>query len=194
MSCGADNEGAPGEPGTPANSNAYFSYGAMTARNIDADYMCISWSGKTMDAEHGMPAIYERIVPEYYSKWNYSTWIPDIVVINLSTNDLARKMMKDEAAWIGGYEKFVSRLRGYYPRAQIYCLTSPMLRNIHHAISKKCIGKVVDDLMAAGDKNIHLVDLDEMDPATGVGAAGHPNIRTHERMAEKLTAAIRADF
>ena len=105
MSCGADNEGAPGEPGTPANSNAYFSYGAMTARNIDADYMCISWSGKTMDAEHGMPAIYERIVPEYYSKWNYSTWIPDIVVINLSTNDLARKMMKDEAAWIGGIRK-----------------------------------------------------------------------------------------
>jgi hypothetical protein len=196
ISCGANNEGTMKDPAGPAISNAYYTYGAITARNIDADYDCIAWSGKTMDSVHGMPAIYGKIVPDNSTSWDYTKWIPDVIVINLSTNDMMSKM-PDEASWTDNYEKFIAQLRGYYPDAKIYCLTSPMLIDAHgnkHTLSKTFISKVVDDVHAAGDKKVYLVDVAEMPYPDGVGGAWHPNIKTHQAMADTLTAAIKANF
>ncbi|OJV17582.1 MAG: hypothetical protein BGO12_13150 [Verrucomicrobia bacterium 61-8] len=188
ISCGVSIEG---EPETPESTNAYFSYGAITARNIGAELMNISWSGKTLDAVKGMPAIYERIVPEYGSKWDYAKWIPDIIVINLSTNDYLQRMIQaDTEKWIAGYKTFVARLRGYYPNAQIYCLTSPMLQGDRHTSTRDDIDRVVGDLAAAGDKNIHLVDINPMPE----GIRGHPDRQVHEEMAKRLTEAIKGSL
>lgn len=188
ISCGAAIEG---EPETPESTNAYFSYGAITARNIGAELVNISWSGKTLDAKKGMPAIYERVIPEYGSQWDYAKWPPDFVVINLSTNDYCQRLMQpDLEAWILGYKAFITRLRGYYPSAQIYCLTSPMFRGDAHTYTRDAISRVVADVAAAGDKNIHMVDINPMPE----GVRGHPGRQVHEEMAKQLTDAIKGSL
>ncbi len=78
-----------------------------------------------------------------------------------------------------------------------YCMTSPMLIDAHgnkHTLSKAFISKVVDDVNAAGDKKVYLVDVAEMVYPDGVGGSWHPNIKTDQGMADTLTAAIKANF
>ena len=72
-------------------TNNYLSYAALTARHYSADYHCICKSGIGITVSwfpEIMPEIYDRLDPtDPKSKWDFSFYIPDVVVINLLQND-----------------------------------------------------------------------------------------------------------
>ena len=197
ISCGDSNEGVP-NVNNPSNvaENGYFSYGAMTARNLGADYSCIAWSGRTMWPKNTVPEIYDRIFPSDANSpmWDFSKWSPDAIVINLSGNDFGYGPV-DQAAWDKAYENFIAVLRGHFPNAAIYCGTNVMLLGDKLAASKTAISQVVHDLNNAGDKNIRYLEFESEDQKNGgVGGHGHPSVKTDHIMAHKLTAQITMDL
>ena len=107
ITCGYGNEGkSEQEHFSPNTENGYSTYGAIAARELGAEYMCIAWSGKKMWPDNTIPALYDLTLPQdSMSQWDFSKWTPDVVVINLATNDFGKKI-PDENGWTTAYEGF----------------------------------------------------------------------------------------
>jgi lysophospholipase L1-like esterase len=184
---------------SPVTENAGIAYGALAARSLQADYTCIAWSGKTLwGHEKAIPDIYDRIIPqEAASQWDFSRWQPDVVVINLGTNDFSPGN-PDEESWVAAYKEFIARIRKNYPKAYIFCAVSPMLVD-KYSKSKNArttftayINRVITECSKVGETKVALVEFPEQTGALGFGAAWHPSARQHEAMATVLEQAIRS--
>jgi hypothetical protein len=195
ISCGYGDE-APNKDAhfSPTTENAAFAYGAVAARALDADYVCIAWSGKKMWPNNTIPELFDRTLPvDAASKWDFAGPAPDVVVINLATNDFWGKP-PDEAGWTGAYKAFIARLRTHWPQAQIYCATGPMMYGKSLDVLKSYLTKMAADLNAAGDSRVHLIEFATQDGKNGFGADWHPSLKTHRIMAAQLVSTLHADL
>ncbi len=196
ISCGYGNEAKDQhERFTSATENAYLSYGAVAARTVGAEYVCLAWSGRTMWPKNTMGEVYGLVLPlDPGSRWDFARWTPDAVVVTLSTNDF-NGGTPDRKGWTAGYEAFLARVRGNYPRASIYCATSPMMAGNPAAVAKSYLTQIVSDENAAGDKKVRLLVFETQDGGkNGFGADWHPSVKTDALIAEKLAATLRADL
>ena len=198
ISCGYGNEAATKEEHyTPKTQNAYFTYGAITARELGAEWMCIAWSGRKMWPDNTIPEIFDRALPmDPSSKWDAAQWVPDAIVINLGTNDFG-KVNPDEKGWTDAYGQFVAKLHTAYPKAHIFCTTSPMVgdwgdRKPRTAL-RAYLEKIVESQKAAGT-SLTLIEFPIQDQKLGIGADWHPNIKNHEKMAVILTSTLRKEL
>ncbi|ACL76504.1 SGNH/GDSL hydrolase family protein [Ruminiclostridium cellulolyticum] len=201
ITCGYGNEGTSQyQSFTNKNENAYLAYGATTARLLNADPITVCWSGKGLVQNYGgdlndlMPAVYSRILP-YNSTltWDTSKWIPQVVVINLGTNDFSTGSI-DKTTFAKAYTNFVTKIRGQYPDAHIYCAVGPMLSWDQLAKCKDAITSVVDQKNTSGDSKIHFIEFPVQVEANGYGEDWHPSVKTHELMANQLAATIKTDL
>lgn len=124
--------------------NAYLSYAALTARHFDARFHSTSKSGIGIMVSWFpliMPEMYNRLDPlDSSSKWDFSKYTPDIVVINLLQNDswLVKSHSHEQFKYrfegkepgdsmiIASYKNFVSSVRKVYPKAHIICALGNM--------------------------------------------------------------------
>ena len=125
-------------------TNNYKAYGALTARNLGAEYSCISHSGiGILVSWHNliMSEEYYRLNPaDEKSRWDFSSKQPDVVVINLFQNDSWLVEMPEyeqfknrfgetrpsESQIVDAYGEFLLTIRGSYPDAEIICLLGNM--------------------------------------------------------------------
>lgn len=125
-------------------TNCYLSYATLTARYFDADYRLIVKSGIGITISWFpilMPEIYDLTNPsDPGSKWDFSKYTPDLVIINLFQNDSwlvnmpERKEFKtnfrtqkpDKEFLINAYSEFVKSIRSKYPDAKIICMLGNM--------------------------------------------------------------------
>lgn len=125
-------------------TNNYLSYAAITARHFNAEYNCICKSGIGILISWfplTMPEIYNRLIPEdSTSRWDFTLYTPDVVVVNLFQNDSWLVNMPDyetfktqfgtkapdEDVIVKSYAGFVSAIRKEYPNAQIICALGTM--------------------------------------------------------------------
>ncbi len=201
ITCGYGNEGTSQyQSFTSKNENAYLAYGAMTARLLNADPITVCWSGKGVVRNYGgdtnelMPALYQRILP--YSaipSWDASKWTPQVVVINLGTNDFSVGI-PDKTAFTAAYSAFAGKLRSQYPQAHIYCAVGPMLSWDNLTSARDFINTVVSQKSSSGDEKIHYIEFPVQEASNGYGEDWHPSIKTHELMANQLAAAIKKDL
>jgi lysophospholipase L1-like esterase len=200
ISCGYGNEGKnEQEHFQPSTENGYATYGAIAARQLGADYMCIAWSGKKMWPDNTIPALYDLALPDdSKSQWDFAKWTPDIVLINLATNDFGRTKIPDEQGWTKAYESFIARLRKNYPDAEIYLASGSMMGDWDEkkplTVLKKYLAKIVADRKAAGDAKVHEIDFATQDRKDGLGSDWHPSVKTHEIMAKKLVETLGKDL
>ena len=184
-------------------TNNYLSYAAITARHFKADYHCICKSGIGITVSwfpEIMPEIYDRLNPlNPNSKWDFSLYKPDIVVINLLQNDswIVNLPENDEykkrfgnktpdAAYIiSAYQEFIAQLRNHYPRAHIICTLGSM-----DAVKEgsKWIGYIKTAVANLNDKKIHTHFMPYIE------ASIHPSIQDHEEMANSLIEFIQVNI
>ncbi|MBY0424930.1 MAG: hypothetical protein K2Q22_04770 [Cytophagales bacterium] len=180
---------------SPETENNYLAYGALTARNLQAEYVAVAFSGKGMYQNYDttdkqtMPMLYGRTIPfENQLVWDFNRWKPDLVVINVGTNDFAH-VAPPQQGFVMAYVGFLKSIRKNYPSAKIVCTLGPMTSDFWPVgvkaltTSKKYIDLAVKEF---GDP---LVTTFYFTPqkTEDFGCDFHPNIGRHQLMAQELT-------
>lgn len=199
ISCGFGNEGDPATEYEPIYDNAYLAFGPLCARMLKAEFMVISCSGYgimreyTGNTDNIMPNVYDLVLPDFQTKWDFSGWIPQIVVINLGTNDFSFGFIPDREAFVQSYIRFIRRVRANYPDAHIICSIGPVIKDeVLEKTREYLIHGVIDYFKSNGEKQIHFLEFETQKEENGYGITYHPSVRTHEIMASKLAEKIRS--
>jgi lysophospholipase L1-like esterase len=199
ITSGMGNEAADGKPDDVLREkNNFMSYASITARNLDAEAHIISQSGIGVMISwfpFTMPDFYDQLnaVGNNDSKWDFSSWTPDVVVINLMQNDhwliddhKRLVPMPSDAQRVQAYRQFVQKIRALYPKAYIVCALGSM-----DAIAP---GSRIPDLVRSAVAQIREEQKDERIDALMfefTGYTAHPRVRHHQANAARLTAFIR---
>lgn len=201
ISCGYGNEAASqSERFSIETENANAAYGAIAARALQAEYRCIAWSGKKMWPDNTVPEIYGRNLPdEAASIYDSTDWKPDVIIINLATNDFGQSN-PEKAGWVNAYRNFIHKLRRSHPGAVIFLATGCMMSDEWSgprkplAALKNYLKIILDSEAAAGEKNLRRVDFAPQKAEDGIGADWHPSLKTHRIMADVLVKAIDSEL
>lgn len=144
ITCGYAIEDRVGDSPIGYFENNYDSYAAITARHFNAQCHYTAKSGIGIMVSWFpliMPEMYNRLDPtDSASRWDFSKYTPDLVVINLLQNDAwitnmpANEQFKrkfgtrrpSEDLIIESYRNFVRTVRQVYPEAQIICMLGNM--------------------------------------------------------------------
>jgi len=206
ISTGYGNEGADKNcKFSPETENHFLTYEAIAARKLDADLVTIAWSGKGVFSNRGstvdtvvMPVLWKRTLPERAdSRWDFSGYQPDAVVINLGSNDFAPEV-RDTSPFGGAYLAFVREVRSHYPSAAILCTVGPVLSDTwpegRKALTqaRQAIKSAVDTLRQGGDAKVSFLEFPQQTEVNGYGCDWHPSLKTHEIMAGLLEKELRA--
>ena len=212
ITCGYGNEGLKKEEGFDyATENHYYSYASITARNLEAQHWVVARSGigayrnyagpKTGNPESNMLAQYGYVgyawKPDLRKeatflseKWDFSRYQPDVVCINLGTNDLSTPNY-DLQLLKQNYQKLLKMVRQHNPKAKIVFLTGSMLYNKELQEVKRLLDEVTAEAQKAGDKEVYRFDMAPISGEEFYGNDYHPNIYQDEKMAGELTAYLR---
>ncbi|MDE6786266.1 MAG: hypothetical protein K2J46_04415 [Muribaculaceae bacterium] len=133
-----------------------------------------------------MPLEYDsKQLYNYDSKCDHSPFHPDIICINLGTNDTSEDNY-DIALYEKHYRDFLTHLRTLHPNAKIVLLTGAMLQG--QALADV---KAVLDKLASEDRLIYRFDMSPQTGELGYGADWHPSARQAEKMADELIPYLR---
>jgi len=200
ITCGYADEDTTGKDrGTSPYENGYISYAAITARHFNAEFYNTSKSGIGITVSWFpliMSEMYDRLdATDPNSKWDFSKYKPDVVVINLFQNDSWIVKLHDNEQFkarfgaapptpefiINAYSSFVKSVRGKYPKAHIICILGSMDATREGSPWPGYIDKAVASLH---DKNImtHFIPYKKTN--------GHPSAKEQQAMADDLIGFI----
>jgi len=215
ISCGSGDEAMNGSPqctedgwGQPYH-NGYLAYGPVMARSLDAEYNVTAVSGiglvrnySNMYDARPMPEVYDLMYYEEMTSeaWDTSQFVPDAIVIALGTNDFSpgdsERDKMDVETYTAAYVAFVDKLRGYYPDAHIFGMSSPMLgdgwpnaTDTSATDLKTALAAMVEHFANAGDPNVHEIDVSKV---IGTGCGTHPGVAQHASMAAEVATAVKS--
>jgi hypothetical protein len=173
-------------------------FAAVIARHFDAEYTatCRSGIGLVNDwqghRDINLPSRFDWTLMESdQPKWDFSRWIPDLVVICLGLNDYS-----GFGGWTGSVSDentelfrttchaFLDRIRNVYPGVKIMAVAP------HVDWIRQQVHQVVDEETAEGNRDAWYAQFDYFDG--GYVANGHPTVDTHHKMADQIITAIEA--
>ena len=186
-------------------------YAYKTAEALDADYSMVSLSGHGIISgwtdnpnekkpKQTMPLFYNKVGFSYgqFAKtkspsaltWEFSDYVPDVVVINLGTNDdsYCKNDAEKQQEYTDAYVEFLKKIRDKNPDATIFCTLGIMGQNLFPAVQKAADAYTAE----TGDTNIHTFMFSSQDGSLGYAADWHPTAATHDKAAEELTAEIKS--
>jgi hypothetical protein len=187
------------DSGAPEFYNNYYTYAALVTRYFKARGSFIARGGIGIMISwfpEIMPEVYDRLDPfDSTSKWDFSRYTPDVVVINLFQNDYwltenpRHEQFKrrfgttkpTEDFIIKSYQDFVSGIRSKYPEAYIICALGNMNATEQ---GSKWPGYIEQAIAVLADRKIHSVFF----PYKKTG--GHPNKKEQWEMADQLIRFI----
>ena len=203
ITCGYGNESiVASDPFEYETENHYLTYAQLTCRALEAQAHVVARSGigvyrsydgpKTGTPENVMTTEYEYTnLYDRSERWDFSRYQPQLVCINLGTNDLSTNNY-DVKLLKAAYKKFLSQVRSHNPKAKIVYLCGSMLGGKELEIAKKTLNEVVDEANKAGDKEVYRFDFTPQTGDIRFGASWHPSVWQHQKMAAELTAYLRS--
>lgn len=186
-------------------TNTDLSFGAITARRLNADYQINAFSGRGMVRNYngGEPGTDYRT---YYDRallavdgdvWeDPGRWRPQLVVIGLGLNDFSTAINPGEswtpesliAAYREAYHGFLDKLRARYGPRTFIVVTGTHMWNTTAFID--AARQIVQERNADGDDKIALWEYGDGLDATG--CHWHPSVRDHQLLADQLGEMIAA--
>jgi lysophospholipase L1-like esterase len=188
ITCGYGNEGQPGCTFSADTENNYLAYGSVAARAVNAELSTVAWSGLGMYRNYNdvgpsakpLPYYYDDALPSVPTPWDFTRFVPDVVVINLGTNDSSTHGDPGQP-FIDAYVAFIHHLRSKYPNAWIVCLDATT------AVTND-IKQVVSTFTGAGDTKVEAFALTGQN---GSGCDGHPNVASDALMGASLATELK---
>lgn len=184
-------------------------YAIKTAELLGADYSLVSYSGHGIISgysgdgnkveEQQVPPIYAKLGKSYATggnitltetDWDFSRFVPDVIVVNLGTNDASYTGSdKDKRQdYTEHYTEFIGQIREKNPDAYILCtlgiMGADLCESMHAAVEA-----YIND---TGDEKVSYMDFEVQSPSDGYAADWHPTEKTHTKAAEKLAEEIKA--
>ena len=170
--------------------NAYMSYGPLTARALDAQWVLSSVSGiglihSCCKMDITMPQVFDKVdMRDDSLAWDFGRYQPDVVTVCLGQND----GIQDSAAFCGAYVQFLKTLRARYPSATLICLTSPMADEKLTPVLQKYLMFIYSEMRREGDTKVYTYFFKHW---YHHGCGGHPDMQEHKAIAGELTACIK---
>jgi lysophospholipase L1-like esterase len=181
-----------------ATESEPLAWGALAAKELSAMHAAIAVSGLGVFRNYGgetegtMPEVYGRAVAtDPSSTWGHS-FVADVIVVSLGTNDFAGGKGDPGVAFRDTYVTFLASLRAEHPNAQLVATTSPMLSGSNRSMLRAYLEAAVAMRVAAGESKLTLLEIDEQDFGDGLGCGYHPSTTTQQKMAARLVAHVRA--
>lgn len=175
-------------------TNAYWSYAAITARNLKAECHLEGIGGLALNdgngwwcGDHltGLLTTYDKLNPIYgkLTPWDFTLFTPQVVVIAVGQNDARFKDVHDPLVarqWKADFHQLLDNLRTHYPKATFILLTTILMHDLGWDELLKQIARETKSqkVMYFGYKR------------AGKGTPGHLRYAEHMEMAEELTAFI----
>ena len=184
--------------------NAYHAFPMITARNLGAEINDVAQGGIAIfdrtgwyhsPETIGMETVYDKAVyfPEEcgYTKWDFSSYIPHIVIFAVGQNDQHREQGEDpditdpeyRRKWKDRYKDILRDLRSHYPKARFILLLTVLM---HDPIWDDALDEIVSELTAEGEDKVTHLRFSRCGKAT----PGHPRLPEQYEMASELTAYI----
>jgi lysophospholipase L1-like esterase len=190
--------------------NPLKAYSLLLADMLDATANMVCWSGNGIISkwveetatepltDDLMPVLYpytdlslcKRLYgadESRYEKWDFSAFVPDIIIINLGTNDCSwcKDIADRKQEFKRLYGDFLAQVRACNPASKIVSVFGTMddrlLDEIRTAVEER----------SAVDDNVFFIPLPMQDSAAdGLGANYHPTFATHRKTAELLAAKL----
>jgi len=179
--------------------DSYLTYAAVAARTLSAELHAVAWSGigmyrnynETGPSTENMPAVYARIsAVQKTANWDFSTWQPHAVVVNLGTND-ASTHGDPGAPYETNYLDFVRTLRQKYPDTFFVLTIGPMLSGDALTFIRNHIQNVIKTRAGEGDSKMSYLEFPTQSSADGIGCDSHPNATTNGKMATALVGELK---
>jgi len=180
-------------------------YAVQVARELGAQYMLTAVSGMGMHRNWSTPG---PIMPDRYasiysdpldtsSRWDYSKYQADLVVVAIGTNDFSDGDKPDprpapvESEFKHEYRRFLNHLRSVYPDAQFLLLNSPILEEHKNEILSRWLHELKEERQELGDSKI---DVFEFTKRYSSGCTGHPSMEEQGQMAAELFEVVKVGF
>lgn len=196
LTCGYGVEGKDkNDPFKLETENCNLSFSTIIARYFNADYSLLAHSGLGAVRNYGDSVRVSAITMKdkmlqtfdmsSIEKWNYSSYHPDLVVINLGTNDFSLEPQPYKSEFIKAYKQILTQLREGYGQIPIICIYSCTIPAPVYNYYEAVIAEM-------NDSNIHLIKLNNelLDERYDYGAVWHPNYSGHRKTAMSLIPII----
>lgn len=140
-----------------------------------------------------MPALYphtDAVLAKRYGwrpeSWDFSSFCPQVVVINLGTNDdsYTRGIREREERFEEEYCEFVRNIHRRNPGAEIVCTFGVM--------SQRLLPRVEEAVQRLSESGVpvRMHREEPMPPGEVTGCDGHPSAQRQRKMAESLTGFL----
>ncbi|MCQ2959015.1 MAG: GDSL-type esterase/lipase family protein [Bacteroidales bacterium] len=174
-------------------SNFCHTYSYATAKAFNAEIMVVARSGIGIyrnygNADHAegygsMPDNYEKLWLQSSKKWDFSKYTPDVVFINLGTNDTWEMETFDSTKYDNSFRGLLDKVFSHYPNAKAVLLTGSMMNATAQKAVKQILNKIQTDYNTLRPESIYRYDFTA---TAGTGADWHPCAAQQAKMAEKL--------
>ena len=189
ITCGYGNMRAEGAEDNKELQNGLYTYAAITARELNAEYSAVCRSGIGLYTHRAtfkrvMKDILDYVSTESEAKWQTDD-APDVVIINLGTNDswtgqdYGQYKKYDRNDFKSAYISFIEKIGEKYGKDTLIVCCSGMMEE---AI-KNPIAEAVSEMSGKG-YNVKEANFSKT-------LKGHPTKSYHERYAKKLTEDIK---
>jgi hypothetical protein len=182
---------------SPDTENENVAWGALAAGQLKALHTTIAYSGRGLlrnfdgGTSDVMPDLWLRtFADDQNSTWDFSRWSPDVVVINLGTNDFAKG--DPGQAFATAYVAFLKKLRAQYPAALLVVALGTMLTDPSLSLARGYMQSAVTSAKAGGDAKVSFVEVPPQDcNVDGCGCDHHPSTVTQAKMGAAVAAHIK---
>jgi lysophospholipase L1-like esterase len=171
---------------TDAQANVS-AYGWVCSESLGAEHTQISYPGINLTSGYtggtGMDAQYFKQQSFAYPSspnWNFATYTPKAIVINLGTNDNSNSV--PDAVFQSTYTTFLANIRSRFPNVEIL-----VLRTFLNIKTSPTVAAVAARI-AAGDTRVHYVDTDGwLTPGSADYTDGlHPSVNGNIKVSNRL--------
>lgn len=180
-----------------STSNFCHTFAYATAQEFDAEIMVVARSGIGIyrnynyeDPGYGtMLDTYEKTWLKSPNNWDFSSYTPDVVFINLGTNDTFDMSTFSSDDFESAFRSLLDKVTTYYPNSKIVLLTGSMMNDEKNALST--VKSILDKLQADYNTNEHPCYRFDFKTVAGTGADWHPCAAQQAQMGQDLISFLK---